>query len=266
MHTYKSARTRRTDTHTHFAYDHSTDTDRRQRHSAPMVQTLVLCYIPPFHSTSSLAYAALVVVELQRGLDVVGERPQLLLAEQVLEQREDPLARGRVRRDGEDDACCERPRRKGSAVAAPPIEDRVRDHASLSDSAVPPYPEGCFGGPTAIDLTNPRRSRVPRRAARRARHRQARRRTSRSPRAPPRRPLWLAAANLKRPSPRTATRALQPRRRVTTRISASSLSTRKMARRQSLEQSQTRGPPRGSRRITRSGDRQMRPPDMRKAR
>ena len=84
MHTYKSARTRRTDTHTHFAYDHSTDTDRRQRHSAPMVQTLVLCYIPPFHSTSSLAYAALVVVELQRGLDVVGERPQLLLAEQVL--------------------------------------------------------------------------------------------------------------------------------------------------------------------------------------
>ena len=47
-----SARTRRTDTHTHFyTYDHysSTDTDRRQCHSAPMLQTLALCYIPlPF--------------------------------------------------------------------------------------------------------------------------------------------------------------------------------------------------------------------------
>ena len=54
MHTYKSARTRRTDTHTHFAYDHSTDTDRRQHHSPPMVQTLVLCYIPfPFHASST---------------------------------------------------------------------------------------------------------------------------------------------------------------------------------------------------------------------
>ena len=122
------------------------------------------------------------------------------------------------------------------------------------------------GGPTAIDLTNPRRSRVPRRAARHARHRQARRRTSRPPRAPPRRPLWLAAANSARPSPRSPRpRAPRPRRRETTGRSASSLSTRKMARRQRLDQSQAHGAPRGSRRITRSGDRvpdrQMRPPD-----
>ena len=45
-------------THTRFAYKHSTHTDPRQRHSAPMLQTLVLCYTPPFHSTSALAHAA----------------------------------------------------------------------------------------------------------------------------------------------------------------------------------------------------------------
>ena len=38
------------------------DTHRpRQHHSAPMLQTLVLCYTPPFHSTSALAHAAFVV-------------------------------------------------------------------------------------------------------------------------------------------------------------------------------------------------------------
>ena len=55
-------------------------------------------------------------------------------------------------------------------------------------------------------------------------------------------------------------------RRETTGRSASSFSTRKMARRQRLDQSQAHGAPRGSRRITRSGDqvpdRQMRPPDI----
>ena len=41
-------------TQTRFAYEHSTHTDPRQRHSAPMLQTLVRCYTPPFHSTSAL--------------------------------------------------------------------------------------------------------------------------------------------------------------------------------------------------------------------
>ena len=57
-------------------------------------------------------------------------------------------------------------------------------------------------------------------------------------------------------------------RRETTGTSASSFSTRKMARRQRLDQSQAHGAPRGSRRSTRSGDRvpdrQMRPPEMQK--
>ena len=39
------------------------------------------------------------------------EGAHLLLAEEVLEEREDALARCRIGRDGEDDACSERPRR-----------------------------------------------------------------------------------------------------------------------------------------------------------
>ena len=77
------------DTHTHFAYEHPTHTEPRQRHSARTLQTLLLCYPTPFHSTSALPHAALVVVQLQRGREVVGERRELLVAEEVLEQRED---------------------------------------------------------------------------------------------------------------------------------------------------------------------------------
>ena len=50
-------------------------------------------------SASSLANRAVVVRQHERGLDDVSERRHLLLAEEVLEQREDPLARGRVGRE-----------------------------------------------------------------------------------------------------------------------------------------------------------------------
>jgi len=40
---------------------------------------------------------------------VVGERQNLLLVEEVLEEGKDPLAGGRVARDGEDDARRQRP-------------------------------------------------------------------------------------------------------------------------------------------------------------
>ena len=42
---------------------------------------------------SCLAHLSLVVVEHERGLNVVGERAHLLLAEQAAKQREDPFAR-----------------------------------------------------------------------------------------------------------------------------------------------------------------------------
>ena len=47
--------------------------------------------------------SALVVCEEQRSANAVGEGLQLLLAKQVLKEREDALARCRVRREGESD-------------------------------------------------------------------------------------------------------------------------------------------------------------------
>ena len=65
-------------------------------------------------STLRLSNAALIVVEHERRLDVVGERRHLLLVEEVLEEGKDPLAGGRVGRDGEDDACAPPAPRRGT--------------------------------------------------------------------------------------------------------------------------------------------------------
>ena len=52
--------------------------------------------------TTPLPNAAPVVVEHQGRLDVVGQRRHLLVAEEVLEEGEDALARCRIGADGED--------------------------------------------------------------------------------------------------------------------------------------------------------------------
>ena len=99
-------------------------TDTLTRYARPDAATQYLCNLAPRFPlvtagnalATRLADHATVVVELEHRLNVVLQRRELLVPEEVLDEREDALARRRVRRDGEGDACGERPRWAGVTV------------------------------------------------------------------------------------------------------------------------------------------------------
>ena len=72
----------------------------------------------PSLADGNLTDVAAMVVELERGIEEVGQRVQLLIAEQMLDQGEDALARRRVRGYGKDDAGRLCPGREVLAVGA----------------------------------------------------------------------------------------------------------------------------------------------------
>ena len=73
--------------------------------------------------THWLSEDPVVVCEHERGLDVIGERTHLLVAEHGLEERKDALARSRVGREGKHDLGSLRPEREVVLVLEPPREN-----------------------------------------------------------------------------------------------------------------------------------------------
>ena len=128
------------------------------------------------HTTSgSSAHYALVVVEHQPSLKVVSECAHCLIAKEVLEEGKDALARGRIGRNGEDDARRQRPGGEG-ARRKPSAGSRIASSAAAASrsprSATREKPPAC-PAPTL-----PRRRRLP--AAATARRPYARRANPRS--------------------------------------------------------------------------------------
>ena len=68
------------------------------------MQVRALCVVWKQGVRVHSAYNTTIVVELERSLQIVLDRIELLVAEEVLKKRKDTLAQGRVWRHGKDDA------------------------------------------------------------------------------------------------------------------------------------------------------------------